>query len=283
MFRENVLTKDDIIERIAKTMVPIAVDRWKAEDPTTKEAEFLQPFLKKNPANGSPCIHAPDGKVLGAFKGYGDMAGRTRQLIDDALKTFGPVKPRAVKAMETHPYRGKGVMPDGGVCLAQYIRPSAQALATLHTKTPVVSNMVLSAKEFDALAPPRPVVGAKWTVPGEVAKRFSRVTSPLCRQHAPEPDWVTAVEMSAEVRTVKDDAALVRYEGRIASKHEVAGQTISVQQTKLTGEGVYDLQTKALRSVLLVGTGSLRWREAPQKAITFEVLVEWTGMDRRSP
>ena len=85
MFRENVLTKDDIIHRIASTMVPVAVDRWKAEDPKTKEAQFLQPFLKKHPAQGSPCIYSPDGIVLGGFQGFNDMAGRTKTLIEAAL------------------------------------------------------------------------------------------------------------------------------------------------------------------------------------------------------
>jgi hypothetical protein len=274
------LTQDDIIDRIAATMVPVAVDRWKAEDPATKEARFLQPFLAKHPATGSPCIYAPDGKVLGGFQGYGDMAGRMRKLIDDALKSFGPVEPRAVTPAETHPHRGKGLMPDGAICLAQYVRPSAAALSFLHTKTPVVSSMTLTDKECAALAPPRAVVGAKWNVPDEVAKRFARVTSPLCRQHAPEPDWVSAVALSAEVQAVENGVARVRYQGRIASEHQGAGQTISVQQTELTGEGIYDVEAKALRSVLLVGSGSLRWREAPQRQVAFDVLVEWTRDSR---
>jgi hypothetical protein len=275
MFRENVLTQDDIIDRIASTMVPVAVDRWKAEDPTTREAQFLRPFMKNHPAQGSPCIFAPDGRFLGGFHGYGDMAGRTRKLLDDALKAFGPVKPREAAALETHPYRGKGVMPDGGVSLAAYLRPSDASLAYLNTRTPVVSSVSLTEKEFTALAPRQAVVGERWKLPDAVARRFSRVTSPLCRQHAPEPDWVTGVEIHAEVRAIKDGMAWLHFDGRIASEHQVRAQTISVQATKLTGEGVYDIEATAMRSVLLVGSGTLRWPEAPEKIVAFDVLVEW--------
>ena len=273
MFRENVLTKDEMIERIASTMVPVAVDRWKADDPKTREAQFLQPFLKKNPPNGSPCIYSPEGKVLGDFQGY-DF-GRMKQVIDDALKAFGPVKPRKVKPVETHPYRGKGVMRDGSVCLAEYIRASDNALRFVDAKSPVVSSVTLTEKEFRAFAPQETVAGAKWALPDEVAKRLARITSPMCYQHAPQPDWVTGVRIDAEVRTIKDGAAWVSYKGNISSEHRVKGKIVSVQETKLTGEGVYDIKTKSMRSVLLVGSGTLRWPEAKEKLFTFDALVEW--------
>ncbi len=273
MFRENVLTQDEIIDRIASTMVPVAVDRWKAEDAKTKEAQFLQPFLKKNPATGSPCIYSPEGKVLGGFKGY-DF-GRMKQVIDDALKAFGPVKPREVKPVELHPYRGKGVMRDGSVCLAEYVRTSDDALQFMNAKSPVISGVTLSEQEFKAFAPQEAVAGAKWTLPDEAAKKLSRVTSPLCYQHAPQPDWVTGVRLNAEVRTIKDGAAWLRYEGRISSAHRMGSKLVSVQETKLKGEGVYDLKTKRMRSILLVGSGTLRWPEAQEKVVPFEALVEW--------
>lgn len=275
MFRENVLTRDEIIDRIGSTMIPVAVDRWKAEEPGTREAKFLQPFLEKNPPEGSPCIYSPEGKVLGGFRGYGDMAGRTRKLIEDALKVHGPVKPRQIKAIQTHPFRGKGVMPDGSVRLAAYLRPSSKTLASLTIKSPVISSIALTRGGFKTLAPPRPVVGAKWLLPDEAARQFARVTSPLCRQHAPEPDWVTAVRIQGEVQTLKDEAAVVRYEGRIASEHHAGGTTVSVQMMTFTGEGIYDLKSKEMCSILLVGSGTLRWPEAPGKLFVFEVLVEW--------
>lgn len=274
MFRENVLTKDEIIDRIASTMIPVAVDRWKAEDPKTKEAQFLQPFLKKNPAKGSPCIYSPEGTVLGDFQGY-DF-GRMKQVIDDALKAFGPVKPRKVKPVETHPYRGKGMMRDGSVSLAEYVRLSDESLGFFDAKSPVISSVTLSGKEFMAFAPQKPVVGAKWAVAESVAKRLARVTSPACYQHAPQPDWVTSVRIDAEVQAIKEGAAWLRYEGRISSAHSVRSKTVSDQEIKLTGFGVYDIEAKQLRRLLLIGSGTLRWPDDPKKLVTFDALVEWT-------
>jgi len=273
MFRENVLTNDDVIERIASTMVPVAVDRWKAEDSKTREAQFLQPFLKRNGAQGSPCIFSPEGKVLGGFRGY-DFRQATK-LIENALKAFGPVKPRNVKPVEHNPHRGKGMMRDGSVCLAEYIRTSDAALGFVHAKSPVISSVTLSDNEFRAFAPREAVVGAKWTLPDGVAKRLSRVTSPLCYQHAPQPDWVTDVRLNAEVQAIKDGAAWLRYEGQIASTYRVRGETISDQETKLKGYGVCDLKTKRMRSMLLVGSGALRQLDDPKKPLTFDALVEW--------
>jgi hypothetical protein len=273
MFRENILTDDEIIDRIASTMVPVAVDRVKAEDPKTKEAKFLQPFLKKNPAQGSPCIYSAEGKVLGAFQGY-DW-GRMLPLINESLKAFGPVKPREVKPVETHPHRGKGVMRDGSVSLAEYIRTSEEDLKSVHPKSPVISSVTLSEEEFRAFAPQEANVGARWALPNDVAKKLSRASSPLCYQHAPQPDWVTDVRLNAEVQAFKEGAAWVRYEGRIASAHRVRGTTVSDHEVELTGYGVYDLKAKRMRSLLLVGSGSVRWPEDPKKRVTFDALVEW--------
>lgn len=275
MFRENVLTRDDIIDRIRSTMVPVAVDRWKADDPDTREARFLQPFLEAHPPPGSPCIYSPDGRVLGGFRGFDDMAGRMRKVIEDALRLFGPVKPREAKAVEIQPHRGKGVMSDGSVRLAEYIRPSDDSLAFLSTRTPVIASLTLTRQEFAALAPARAVVGTTWTLPDDVAKKFARVTSPMCYQHAPQPDWVTAVRIAARVQGVEGGTARLRYEGRIATEHRAGSRSISVQEARLAGEGVYDLSARTMRSLLVVGSGTLRWPEAPEKPVAFDALVEW--------
>jgi len=275
MFRENVLTQDSIIDRISSTMVPVVVDFQTIQDPKSKEGQLLRPLMKQRKQEQGVWIFSPDGKALGGFVGFGDMVGQTTQVIEDALKVFGPVKLREAKGVATHPYWGNGVMPNGRVCLAEYIRTSDDALRYMDAKSPVLSSVTLSEKEFGAFAPPKAVTGTKWTLPDDVAKKFSRVTSPACYQHAPQPDWVKAVRINAEVRTIKDSVVWLRYDGRIASEHQGAGKTISVQETKLTGEGVYDLKTKSMRSLLLVGPGTLRWPEEPKRLVTFDVLVEW--------
>ena len=275
MFRENVLTQEAILDRIASTMVPVALDYQKFEDPKSKDAQLLRSLIKQWNQEQGVRIVSPDGKVLGKFDGFGDSTGRTKKFIEDALKAFGPVKPREAKAIKTHPYRGHGMMSDGSVCLAEYIRTSDKALRFMDAKSPVISSVTLSGKEFRAFAPQETVVGAKWVLPDEVAKKLSRVTSPMCYQHAPQPDWVTSVRINAEIRTIKDGTAWLGYEGQISSAHRVGSEIVSVQETKLIGQGVYDLKTKSMRSVLLVGSGTLRWPEAPEKLVTFDALVEW--------
>jgi hypothetical protein len=166
-------------------------------------------------------------------------------------------------------------MPDGSVCLAAYVRRWGNSLYA-HGTSPVISSVTLSEDEFRALAPREVATGAEWKVPEAVARRFARITSPLCYQHAPQPDWVRGVRISAKVSAIRGDTALLRYEGKISSAHVTGGTKISEQETTFTGEGVYDVRTKAMRSLLLVGSGRLLWTEAPERPATFHALVEWT-------
>ena len=46
MFRENVLTQDEIIDRIASTMVPVALDYQKFENPRSKESQLLHLLMR---------------------------------------------------------------------------------------------------------------------------------------------------------------------------------------------------------------------------------------------
>src|SRR5687767_9553093 len=136
MFRENVLTQEAILARIASTMVPVALDYQKLEDPKSKEAQLLRPLMKQRNQEQGVWIFSPEGKALGGFVGFGDMAGQTKKVIEDALKAFGPpVKPREAKAIKTHPYRGNGMMSGGSVCLAEYIRTSDNALRFVNPKS----------------------------------------------------------------------------------------------------------------------------------------------------
>jgi hypothetical protein len=271
MFRENVLTKPQIIDRITSTMVPVAVDFQKVQDTTSRESRFLKPMMEQRKQDQGVWIVSPDGKALGGFIGFGDMAGRMKQVIDDALEAFGSVEPRRTAPADTHPHRGKGVMADGSVCLAEYVRRYGN---TLHqtTTSPVISSLTLSAKQFAALAPPEAAEGAQWTLPDDVAKRFCRLTSPLCYQHAPQPGWVTRVRIDARVREIKDGVARLTYEGAIASRQG----RISEQETRLRGEATYDVTANRMRSVLIVGSGTLVWSEAPDQPVTFHALAEWT-------
>jgi len=275
MFRENVLTNDEIIDRISTTMIPVVVDYQKAQDPNTREGKFLLPLMKQRKQDQGVWIFSPEGKALGGFVGFGDMVAQTRKTIDDALKAFGSVAPRHVAAQDTQPHRGKGIMPNGGVCIAEYVRRYGNDLFS-HGKSPVISSVVLSEKEFRALAPKEVVAGKEWKIPDNVAKRLSRLTSPVCYQHAPQPDWITAVRLAGRVKAVKDGIATITYEGFLSSTHRANGQKFSDQEVNLTGEGVYDLKSKQLVSLMLVGNGTLRWTEAPNKPAPFNALAEWS-------
>ena len=122
MFRENVLVKDEIIDRIADTMIPVALDYQKIMHRGSKEGQFLLPLMRQRGDKQGVWIFSPQGKALGGFVGFGNMVQKTKDVIDNALGDFGPVKPRKAGVVETHPYRGKGVMSDGRVCLAEYVR-----------------------------------------------------------------------------------------------------------------------------------------------------------------
>ena len=94
MFRENVLVKNDIIDRVSETMIPVALDYQKVLDRQTPEARFLLPLMQQRNQRQGLWIFSPQGKALGGFEGFGDMLGETRRVIEDALEGFGPIELR---------------------------------------------------------------------------------------------------------------------------------------------------------------------------------------------
>ena len=127
MFRENVLVNAKIINRVSETMIPVALDYQKVLDRQTRESRFLLPLMKQRNQEQGLWIFSPEGKSLGGFEGFGDMVGQMKRVIEGALKTFGPVAPRRVVKLQTHPYRGKGFRTNGSVCLAEYVRRREQS------------------------------------------------------------------------------------------------------------------------------------------------------------
>ena len=273
MFRENVLVNQQIIDRVSQTMVPVALDYQKVLNRNSPEARFLLPLMKKRSDKQGVWIFTPRGKALGGFVGFGDMLGQTKRVIEGALKAFGPVEPRKVAKVGTHGDRGKGFRSDGSVCLAEYVRRRDRD----KIKSPVISSVILSGKEFEAFAPRKPIEGEAWTLPGSVAKKLCRVASPMCYQHAPQPDWVKGVVVKANVRTIRNGLAELSYEGKMSSQRVMSnGKVLSEQELALQGEGVYDIAAGKMRSLLIVGSGTFRWpEEAPDKRLPFDALIEW--------
>ncbi len=275
MFRENVLVRDEVIELIAESMIPLAVDYQNVMRRRSKESQFLLPLMKKKTGDKQGVwIFSPQGKVLGGpLSGFGNMIQKTKDLVENSLKHFGPVTPRKWDVVDTRPYRGKGVRSDGSVCLAEYVRSRGRS----NIRTPVISSVVLSKKDFKAFAPRNVADGAEWTLPNSVAKKLCRVASPMCYQHAPQPDGVTGVTIKARVSRVRNGLAEVHYKGRMSSERIMRrGRVLSEQELTFTGEGVYDVGAERMRSLRIVGSGTFRWpEEAPGKTVPFDALVEW--------
>ena len=280
MFRENVLNNDEVIDRITGTMIPVALDIQEVLNPESNEARFLQPLIKpgknrriSNETDQGIWVISPKGELLGRpFEGFGNMVQKTNNIIENALKAYGPVKHRKTRAVETHPYLGIGVMSDGSVCLAEYVREEETGGSNI--KTPVMSSVILTEDEFTAFAPEEAVRGAEWTLPDAVAKKFCRLTSSGSSQHAPQPDWVTGVQINAEVRKIENGLAWLSYEGSISSTDtRVPWENSS--KVKLIGEGVYDTRTQQMRSVLILGSGTSRTAEFPDDPVTINALLEW--------
>ena len=273
MFRENVLVKDDIIDRISETMIPIALNYQKVLDRRSAESRFLRPLMKREGDNQGAWIFTPEGKTLGRFSGFGDMRGKTKRMIEDALETFGPVTLREVDDGVADPDRGKGYRKDGSVRLAEYVRSREQD----KIKSPVISSVNLSVGEFAAFAPSKPHVGEQWAVPEPIAKSLCRAASPMCYQHAPQPDWVKDIDLRATVRSIRDGVAELRYEGTTSSERLLRnGGVLSKQELALEGEGLFNIRTGKMESLLIVGSGIFRWpEEAPDRLVAFDSLIEW--------
>ncbi len=276
MFRENVLVKEGIIDRISATMVPIALNYEKVIDRRSRESRFVRSIITEGGDIQGVRVITADGKILGSYSGFGDMAGKTHRMIDNALKKFGPIENRGVAEGTADPNRGLGLRSDGSVCLAEYVRRRDRD----KIKSPVISNVILSKDEFAQFAPSKPVVGETWVLPEAVAKRLCRAASPMCYQHAPQPDWVTGVTLKARVEGVENGLAKLAYEGQLSSeRHWRGGEILSEQNLKLRGAGIYDIAGKKLQSLLLVGTGTFRWpKEHPDRVVPVESLIEWEAI-----
>ncbi len=271
MFRENVLVRDDVIERISESMIPVALDYQKVLNRKSREARFLLPLMKEKGDLQGIWLFSPQGQKLGHGVSFGNMHEKTMRMIDNALETFGPVKPRRVAKVELNPHRGTGFRSDGSVRLAEYVRQRDRSKIS----SPVISSVRLSGKEFQAFAPRSATSGKEWTVPESIAKKLCRVASPMCYQHAPQPDWVKAVTLKAKVGTTSNGLMNVSYHGTMSTQRVLRGRAFSQQEITLNGEGVYDMAEGKMRSLLIVGSGTMRWLQESIGPVGFDALIEW--------
>ena len=67
MFRENVLIKNDIIERVSETMIPVALDYQKVMDRTTSDSRFIRSLIKQPGDIQGVYVLSHRGKILGRY------------------------------------------------------------------------------------------------------------------------------------------------------------------------------------------------------------------------
>ena len=77
MFRENVLVREEVIKRISQTMIPVALNYEKVLARESRESRFIHSMIKEQGDTQGVRVLSPEGKILGSFSGFGDMAGKT--------------------------------------------------------------------------------------------------------------------------------------------------------------------------------------------------------------
>jgi len=227
---------------------------------------------------------SPADKVLGGGDyGYKD-APKLLDSMDAALKAFGPVQPRNAKRQEPFPFRGVGVHPDGQVDLALY-------RCYLHRGKPdgphLRDTLPLKKEEWAAFAPPRPVAGAEWVIPADVAKKLVR---PFCLNtlggDMPGPKDAKVAALTATVESVKDGRARIRFTGTFEAVKLFKEQNLSFRSTA-TAAGIaeYDVDEKAMLSLLVVFQGAYQQGARPemQKGRPFGAVAEWQRKSMSPP
>jgi hypothetical protein len=243
-------------------------------------------------------IVSPEGKVLAGHHEFKSRATWTQEVLDTAdaaLKAFGAVPPRQVKATDPLPFRGHGTQLDGTVCLAIYARQmlggerksapkdvptSRQWLwdGALRPDGPVViDSLTLTANEWAALTPPKNQVGSTWAVPEAVARKFCRVLIPSSDQSAmPRPDDAKLARLQGTVDSIEDGLARIRLTGTWEAVHLQEGDVKRPLRGAATAEGLamYDVKRPAMHSVLLVFSGSYG-RPNDESVCAAGAVVEW--------
>jgi hypothetical protein len=281
--RAGVLTDDRVVRKVSANF----------DDPTRRQddpSELLWRHIlrQKDLQAQGIWVVAPDGTVIAGMSaevnghpseksGTGPgatwktnprFADAVVELLDQSLKTYGPVTPRFAKA-EPLPYRGAGVKPDGGVRLVAYNRADGG----------LVFSVPLTADQWHAFVPPAVSVGTRWTISEPVAKEFAPVLSPYAdTRFRPRPGDLRAAELRAEVEAVDGQVARIRLRGRWQADWVHDDTEHSVGSATAEGIAVYDANAKSLRSLLLVFDGTYNYTsQARPKArpVPSSAVVRW--------
>jgi hypothetical protein len=268
VLRAGTLTDERVVRRVSDHFVPT---HFNNNDPTRNPLDqslaLWRAILKQKGLQGQGVwVVAPDGTVLGGMSAEVDghpsekvgngpgapwranpkFADAVVELLDQTLKQFGPVAPRAQVAKPL-PFRGAGVKPDGGVRLVAYNRAD----------NGLAFSVPLAKDEWATLTPPAAEVGRRWELPESVARQFAPVLSPFAdTRFRPRPGELKAAELAAEVEALDGRLAHVRLTGKWHADWVHDGHEHSVASAMADGIAVYDLDRQAMRSVLLVFDGT---------------------------
>lgn len=290
VLRAGTLNDERVVRRVSANFVPTHFNNNDpSRDPAGPSASLWKSITSQKGLQGQGIwIVAPDGTVIDGMSAEIDghpsdrsgngpgapwranakFADAVVEMIDRAMAKFGPVTPRKVKATPL-PYRGSGVRPDGGVRLIAYNRGD----------NGLAFSVALTKDEWQTFMPKSATIGERWSLPEAVAKSFAPVMSPFADTRLrPRPGDARQAELAAEVVNVDGRLARVRLTGRWAVDWTHDDTEHSVGTARAEGFAVYDRETKALQSLLMVFDGSYGYSTRPNqspKSQPSSAVVRW--------
>lgn len=294
---------------MSQNFVPAAINLYRVRQATDGSRELFRSIQTQKDQYQGIWIVSPGGKVLAGKHDYEDFKNGARELlktIDAGLAAFGPVKPRRVKPVEKIsaemisaflPFRGKSVRPDRSVNLALYVRqvrgggretippgvgPGRAWVWNGRYRVdgpPVLDTVSFSSAEWRAFAPKKVEPGASWSVPEQVARKFTRLLTASSDQSAmPRPEDAKLAKMECTVESVSGGEARIRLSGRWQMVHAREGDKNRLLFGAATARGVavYDVRGHSMRSFLLVFDGTVRYRRADAPPNRTGAVAEWS-------
>ena len=290
-----------MIDRISTTLVPVAVNLYKVRRAKDAGGELFRSVQDQKDQYQGIWIVSPEGKVLSGHhdvKSQKTWSPEILQTIDRAMKQFGEVSVRNAERREPLPHRGCGILENGSVRLAVYCRAMMgggrkYAPSVVEEKDSwkwngkyrpdgpaVIDSLALTAEEWGSFAPARAEKGISWSVSDAVARKLCRVLSASSDQSTmPSPEEAKVAELKAVVESVENGRATIRLTGRWHTEHyyEISGERKpSYGWSNGVGTAVYDVESRSMKSLLLVFSGAYKSRPPWDKGHRQTgAVVEW--------
>ncbi len=267
--------------------MPIAVDKQQlihasgSRERFAAERAVIEKFTSGQTGNLAVYLLTPDGEPLTSKNIFRQQAtDEVLATLRESLKRFGSVTPRRVRPNWQDPARGIGTREDGFVRLALYSRHTDRRDFTTR---PVFDSLILSRADWSHLRPPRGTVGARYEVPGSVAKQFARgLATNSDLSYLLRPEDLSLVRLSGEVISATANQIRVSLSGELKGtrKHVNGGDPMNGRAT-LTGQLVLNGASQPLELIVLYdGTFNLPYEKKPRP---MAALIEWRSEPRPQP